>query len=241
MCDWGRGTKKVGIKKRGEIGIDDVWTKPVDQELWQTLVISSAVLMKIDKQTQTDTPDSPGDRLTLILDQIGFKQGRGRVVDFQNYLMERSPKDFKALKYTTVRAWFRGHAPPMRKIDAIIDALQIEFQFQQDISHIKTWWKVGGPCPFSDETSLELASIHQLQEQRSAFQEKLPFIIMSIVTEETGEHFKSLSGSDLVRISDKTTAFAEDFLSPFNVECPDDYLRLFVRHELAGILSSDKD
>lgn len=197
--------------------------------------------MSIDKQTQSNISDSPGDRLNLILDQIGFKQGRGRVVDFQNYLMERFPKEFKELKYTTVRAWFQGHAPPMRKIDAIIDALQLEFEFHHDISHIKTWWKVGGPCPFSDESSVELASIHQLQEKRDAYQEKLSFIIMSIVTEETGEHFKSLSGSDLVRISDKTTAFAEDFLNPFSVECPDDYLRLVVRHELAELLSRDKD
>lgn len=193
--------------------------------------------MNRHKQTQSNTHDSPGDRLNLILDQIGFKQGRGRVIDFQNYLMERFPKEFRTLKYTTVRAWFQGHAPPMRKIDAIIDALQLEFQFHHDISHIKTWWKVGGPCPFNDETSEELASIHQLQQKRRAVQEKLSFIIMSIVTEETGEHFKSLSASDLIHISDKATTFAEDFLNPFTIECPDEYLRLVVRHELSEILN----
>jgi hypothetical protein len=195
--------------------------------------------MDTNKQTQTDTHDSPGDRLSIILDQIGFKQGRGRVIDFQNYLRDRSPKDFKDLKYTTVRAWFQGHAPPMRKIDAVIGALQVEFQFHHDISHIKTWWKVGGPCPFSSETTAEHVSIQQLQQKIRMLKEKLSFIIMSIVTEETGEHFRSLSGSDLIRISDKATSFAEDYLNPFNIECPDEYLRLVVRHELMKILNEN--
>jgi hypothetical protein len=197
--------------------------------------------MSTDKQTQTDTHDSPGDRLSLILDRIGFKQGRGRVIDFQNYLKETSPENFKDLKYTTVRAWFQDHAPPMRKIDAIIDALLVEFPFHHDISHIKTWWKVGGPYPFSDETPAELASFQQLQQKIKSVKEKLPFTIMSIVRDETGKHFKSLSGSDLIHISDKATNLAEDFLNPFNIECPDEYLRLVVRHELTKILNRDTD
>jgi hypothetical protein len=196
--------------------------------------------MSTNKQTQTDTHDYPGDRLSTLLDRIGFKQGRGRILDFQNYLRYTSPKDFKDLKYTTVRAWFQGHAPPMRKIDAVVAALQVEFQFHHDISHIKTWWKVGGPSPFDNEPTAELASIQQLQQKIGVIKEKLSFIIMSIVTEETGEHFKSLSGSDLVRISDKATNFAEDFLNPFMIECPDEYLRLVVRDELAKILDRNE-
>jgi hypothetical protein len=195
--------------------------------------------MSANKQTQTHSYDLPGDRLSTILDQIGFKQGRGRVLDFQNYLRDTSPKDFKDLKYTTVRAWFQNHAPPMRKIDAVIDALQVEFQFNHDISHIKTWWKVGGPCPFDSETIAERASIHQLEQKIGLYKEKLAFIIMSIVTEEAGEHFKSLSGSDLTRISDKVKAFTEDFINPSIIECPDEYLRLVARHELENILKKN--
>jgi signal recognition particle subunit SEC65 len=195
--------------------------------------------MSGNKLKHTDTDNFPGDRLSTILDQIGFKKGRGRVLDFQNYLRDASPKDFKDLKYTTVRAWFQCHAPPMRKIDAVIDALQIEFQFHHDISHIKTWWKVGGPCPFSNETTAVRTSIQQIQQKIELQKEKLMFIIISIVKEETGEHFNSLSGSDLTRIYDKVTSFVEDFLNPSVIECPDEYLRLVARHELERILNED--
>ncbi|MGD8909009.1 MAG: hypothetical protein PVI92_06630 [Chromatiales bacterium] len=194
--------------------------------------------MSTDKQTQSNNHDSPGNRLSLILDQIGFKQGRGRVIDFQTYLKKTSPQFFKDLKYTTVRAWFQDHAPPMRKIDAIFDALLVEFSFQHNISHIKTWWKAGGPYPFCDEIPAELMSLHR---KINAVKEKLPLTVMSIVREETGEHFKALSGSDLIHISDKTANFAEDFLNPFSIECPDEYLRLVVRYELTEILNKDTD
>jgi signal recognition particle subunit SEC65 len=194
--------------------------------------------MNISKQTETNTNtyDSPGSRLSHILDQIGFKQGRGRVIDFQNYLREKKPEDFESLKYSTVRAWFQDHAPPMNKIDIIIEALQVKYQFQNDVSHIKTWWKAGGFYPFVDKASMKSSSLHELQKKIAAVKEKLPFVIMSIITEETGDHFKSLSGSDLISISDKVTGFAEGFLDPFTIDCPDEYLRFVVRQELSKVL-----
>jgi hypothetical protein len=126
----------------------------------------------------------------------------------------------------------------MRKIDSIIDALLVEFKFHHDISHIKTWWKVGGSCPFDNETAAGLPSMHELQQKISEAKEKLPFIIMSIVTEETGDQFKTLSGSDLIHISDKAASFADDFLNPFHIDCPSEYIRLVVRHELMDVLNN---
>jgi hypothetical protein len=194
--------------------------------------------MKTNKQKIPGAYNTPGDRLSHILDQIGFKQGRGRVIDFQNYLTRTSPKYFKDLKYTTVRAWFQDHAPPMRKIDNIFETLQIDYRFQHDVSHIKTWWKAGGFYPFFDKTSTNHPSILELLEKAAIAKEKLPFIIMSIVTDETGELFKSLSGSELIRISDKAACFAENFLDPLNLDCPDEYLRIIIRHELQRVMNS---
>jgi hypothetical protein len=194
--------------------------------------------MKFNTQNKTDTYNNPGDRLAHILDQIGFKQGRGRVIDFQNYLTRTSPKQFKDLKYTTVRAWFQDHAPPMHKIDVIIETLQTNYSFQHDVSHIKTWWKAGGFYPFSDNGSPNHPTILELMERAAIIKEKLPFIIMAIITEETGELFKSLTGSELVKISDKTTYFAESFLDPLNMECTDEYLRAIIRYELKKVMNS---
>lgn len=194
--------------------------------------------MKTINQKSIELYNTPGDRLSHILDQIDFKKGRGRVIDFQNYLTKTSPNDFSGLKYTTVRSWFRGHAPPMRKIDAIIDTLKINYRFHHDASHIKTWWKAGGFYPFYDTPPANHPTIREIIDKIAIIKEKLPFIIMSIINEETGEIFKSLSGSELIRISDKASKFAENFLDPLNIDCPDEYLRLIVKHELKRIMDS---
>lgn len=199
---------------------------------------SRAMEMDIINQESTSAYNTAGERLSHILDQIGFKQGRGRVIDFQHYLTDTSPKHFKHLKYTTVRAWFQDHAPPMRKIDAIIDALQVNYHFNHDLSHIKTWWKAGGYYPFYDKTPHNHPSIHELVEKISTVKEKLPFLIMSIVTDETGELFKTLSGSELIHISDKAIGFMEHFMDPLMIECPDEYIRLVVRNEVKKVLNS---
>jgi hypothetical protein len=194
--------------------------------------------MKTNNQKNINLYKTPGERLSHILDQIGFKSGRGRVTDFQGYLVNTSPKHFKDLKYSTVRAWFRDHAPPMRKIDTIIEALQINFRFQHDVSHIKTWWKAGGFYPFFDTPPTSQPTIRELLDKINIIKEKLPFIIMSIINEETGDSFKSLSGSELIRISDKASNFADNFLDPLNIDCPDEYIRLIVKHELNRVMSS---
>jgi hypothetical protein len=194
--------------------------------------------MKSNNQKNTETYNTPGNRLSHILDQIGFKQGRGRVIDFQNYLTGTSPKYFKDLKYTTVRAWFQDHAPPMRKIDVIIETLQVNYHFQHDVSHIKTWWKAGGIYPFSHKTHSYHPSILELMEKANLLKQKIPFLIMSIVNEESGELFKSLSGNDLIRIFDKTSCFAENYIDPLNMGCPDEYLRVIVRHELDRVMKT---
>jgi hypothetical protein len=194
--------------------------------------------MKSAGKRTTNIYRTPGDRLSHILDKIGFKQGRGRVSDFQNYLTTTSPKYFKHLKYTTVRAWFQDHAPPMRKIDTIVETLQVNYKFLHDVSHIKTWWKAGGYYPFIDDTPDNHPSIVEIINKADAAKEKHPYMIMAIVTEEAGELFKSLTGGELIRISDKAACFADNYVDPLNIDCPEEYLRIIIKHELEKIANT---
>lgn len=171
-----------------------------------------------------------GERLSHILDQIGFKHGRGRIQDFQAYLIDRKPESFSDLKYTTVRSWFHDSAPPMKKINIIIDALQEFYLFKNDISQIKSWWKLGGYYPFSHDSKPT-----DVNESKSLGEQKLQFIVMSMVTEEAGHDFNSLSGEQLIQIKEKAIQLAKDFVDPFITECPVEYMRIAVRDEISQI------
>lgn len=105
----------------------------------------------VSKEEAKDRFSITGARLNHILDNIGFKQGRGRVKELQIYLQEHAPEIFGELKYTTVRSWFQNHLPHMRKIDFIIETLQKNYEFNNDVEPIKSWWKVGGYYPFNRE------------------------------------------------------------------------------------------
>ena len=183
--------------------------------------------------------ESPGDRLNHLLDQIGFRQGRGRVTDLQSYLAEKSPDLFSDLKYTTVRSWFQEHAPPMVKVDAIIQALQKEYTFHHDISQIKAWWKIGGFYPFTDQSAGPKPDIDELKRDFEKHEEKLQYIIMALVAEETGECFHSLSIEDLLRLKEKAVLLAREYADPFKMECPSKYLRLVIKDEFR-IMQHDK-
>ena len=174
--------------------------------------------------------ETTGNRLSHILNQIGFKHGRGRIQDLQSYLIDIKPEIFSDLKYTTVRSWFHDSAPPMKKVDVIIEALQNDYLFQNDISQIKTWWKVGGYYPFSHDSKPTA-----LEPSNSINEQKLQFIVMSIVTEETGKEFNELSGDELTQIKEKALQLVKDFIDPFVTVCPNEYMRMAVRDEMSQI------
>lgn len=171
--------------------------------------------------------DSPGDRLNYLLDQIGFISGRGRVVAFQNYLIENAADMFEDLKYTTVRSWFQEHAPPMRKIDSIIEALQLNYPFDVDKTSLKTWWKLGGEPPFATNNPKD-----GLDKE---FVEKLEFVVMSFIIEEAGESFSRLDTSELIHIKNSMVSFAKDYANPSKTKCPDDVMRCLIKSELSKI------
>lgn len=196
--------------------------------------------MDTNSQAEYEPYNSPGDRLSHILDQIGFKQGRGRVRDFQSYLTDSRPDFFSDLKYTTVRSWFQESAPPMLKIDAIISALQESYSFNHNIPQIKTWWKVGGYYPFIDAGGEASPTIHDLQKKNEANREKAQFIVMSLVTEVAGDSFSHLTGEELVQLKDSAVRMNDDFADPFKTDCPSEYLKIAIQNELESIISNKK-
>lgn len=187
---------------------------------------------KIEYQSYT----TAGERLSHILDQVRFKKGRGRVKNFHLYLMAQQPSFFGELKYTTVRSWFQDSAPQMSKIDVIISLLQQSYAFHHNISYIKTWWKVGGLYPFVDMLDNATPTLLDLKQDISDNIEKTHFVIISLVTEITNDYFKSLTSKDLVRIKDKAVKLVNDFSDPFKTECPSEYIKLTIKHELLKIL-----
>jgi hypothetical protein len=185
--------------------------------------------------------DSPGERFNHLLDLIGFKQGRGRVSDLQSYLAEHAPSDFSEIKYTTARSWFLESAPQMRKIDAIIEALQSVYTLNGDLSQIKTWWKLGGLYPFTeDEPLISDPEFVALKAEVEAHNEKLDFVITSLVSDYSKDHFNDLSGKELNAIKDKVLKFAKDYSDPFKIDCPTHVLSLIAKKELSSILNSKK-
>lgn len=188
--------------------------------------------MNTDNLEHTELYATAGERLSHILDLIGFKDGRGRVTTFQAYLIEHQPEAFADLKYTTVRSWFQEHAPPMRKMDSIFNAISKEHVLHHDISQIKIWWKAGGYYPFVDVFNDSKPSLISLQNIVKENQEKLQFIVMSLVTEETGELFNSLTSEDLISIKESALRLATDFADPLKTECPKEYLRIMINGRL---------
>ena len=91
--------------------------------------------------------NSTGERLSHILDELGFKSGRGRIPEFQKFLAGQQDSGFDDIKYSTVRSWFGTQSPPMKRVSTIIDLLLSAFEFNHpvDTEQVKIWWKLGGP------------------------------------------------------------------------------------------------
>jgi len=193
---------------------------------------------QIEYEADTESFAESGQRLNHLLDQIGFKEERGRVAYFQKYLIERKPETFAGLNYNTVRSWFKNSSPSMVKIDVIISALQESYSFNHNIPQIKTWWKVGGYYPFIDDAGAASPTIHDLQKKNEENREKAQFIVMSLVTEVAGDSFSSLTGEELVQLKDSAVKMNDDFADPFKTDCPSEYLKIAIQNELESIIKN---
>jgi hypothetical protein len=183
--------------------------------------------MSIEETNENVEFETPGARLNHLLTKIGFKEGRGRVADFHQYLIDTKPNDFADLKYTTVRSWFADHSPVMRKITVIIESLKENYNFNYNQISLKTWWKVGGQYPFK-------SSVVEVEKTKNN-NEKITFYISSLVTEECGPKFEKFSAQELTWLRDIAIKLAIDFADPFKTECPVEYLRLIIRDGIARL------
>lgn len=165
----------------------------------------------------------PGQRLTHLLDCVGFLQGRGRTKFLHELLIANTKYDFSQLKYSTVRSWFHQHAPTMRKVNAVIDILNEHYVFNEDAEQIAVWWKVGGYNPY-------FSSVQNIPS------EELDFMITALIAEEAKALNVAIKVSELLLVKEKVIKICQDFGNPNSKECPDQYKKLLIR----GILYSPK-
>ncbi len=181
--------------------------------------------MKRELSVKGNTFDTPGDRLREILDKVEFDkfQDRGRVLKFHEYLMENNPAEFGDMKYSTCRAWFSNNAPTMKKIDIVFETLLMNYEFNHNISHIKTWWKAGGYYPFDNFSISQADRVDVLDKKR------LEFLVMGILYEQMDKDVENVDTDKLLEIKEQTIQFANDFCNPNVNVCNVATLTRFIR------------
>lgn len=177
--------------------------------------------------------DSPGSRLSHLLDRIGFKEQRGKMQDFYQYLRHEDPENFGDLSYSTVRGWFSLYSPSIKKIAFIVDALKQNYQIPCDEKHLKTWWKLGGIYPFYLPEAESTEELETLEPESKEAQNKLLYQIMRLISEEDGSHQQSLTREEILSVLEATTDFARDFADPKQTLAPQHYLRAIIRDQIA--------
>jgi len=147
-----------------------------------------------------------GDRLSKILDVIGFPEGHGRMIKFLDYLSHHNPSAFEGLSYSTVKGWFSDRAPGMNRIDEVFEALKEEYSFPGDERLIKSWWKLGGFFPFTEERSSTTLSV------------KLQIQLGNIIAAALGNSFNTASPEAIEAIQKEVLRVVSDYSDPEKVE-----------------------
>jgi hypothetical protein len=185
------------------------------------------------EQEEVQSFDSPGSRLSHLLDRIGFKEQRGKMQDFYQYLRDKDPENFGDLSYSTVRGWFSLYSPSIKKIAFIVDALKQNYRIPCDEKHLKTWWKLGGIYPFYLPEAESAEELESLEPESKEAQNKLLYQIMRLISEEDGSHQHSLTREEILSVLEATTDFARDFADPKQTLAPQNYLRAIIRDQIA--------
>lgn len=185
------------------------------------------------EQEEVQSFDSPGSRLSHLLDWIGFKEQRGKMQDFYQYLRDKDPENFGDLSYSTVRGWFSLYSPSIKKIAFIVDALKQNYQIPCDEKHLKTWWKLGGIYPFYLPEAESTEELETLEPESKEAQNKLLYQIMRLISEEDDSHQHSLTREEILSVLEATTDFARDFADPKQTLAPQHYLRAIIRDQIA--------
>lgn len=176
--------------------------------------------MEADVSLEPKVFESPGRRLSHILDVLGFHTGRGRVKAFHKFLSE-SDSGFEELKYPAVRSWFQDSSPPINKMELIVDVLISHYSLDLDAKLVVNWWKLGGLYPFKDSRHLPAADLT-----------KSEFLLMSVITDVVGRDFDAMTSEQLVVIKKRALRFMELFSDPRVTDCPKDFLIAIVKNEV---------
>lgn len=163
-----------------------------------------------ERDTLQEKFGTPGKRLSHLLDVVGFKQGRGRVTAFFQYLKDTNSTTFGDLKYSTVRSWFHEHTPPAAKMDAVIDALQETYTFDKNnLSHIKTWWRAGGIYPIKEKVEFKENLVGLIKDVDSVYVGQVRLLIYQ-TSAEIGINLVNDMDSEIIKtIFKKVEALCE--------------------------------
>lgn len=198
----------------------------------ETAKIASKKMVTME-QDEVESFDSPGSRLSHLLKRIGFKEQRGKMQDFYQYLRDKDPENFGDLSYSTVRGWFSLYSPSMKKIGFIVDALKQTYRIPCDEKHLKTWWKLGGVYPFYASESVGMSEQESVDLDDEETRNKLRYQIMRLITEEDGTLSQSLTQEEILSILGATVGFARDYADPAQSSPHQQYLRAIIRDQIA--------
>ena len=183
------------------------------------------------KESQTlNNSEKPGLRLNVILDHAGYQRGRGRIQMFHKFLTENLKEELGEISYSTIQSWFNQAAPPMTKINPVIDKLNESACIDEDITKVKLWWKMGGESPFTKSPLTK----QKFTRQQSA---KVDIETNYYIRQYCGDDFDQFDAVQLTAIIDKVNQLAEDFANPDLVDAPKDLLRLMVMEEVRKLKS----
>jgi len=163
------------------------------------------------------TYETKGERLSHILDMIGFKQGHGRITELHNHLLNKRLESLSELKYMTVKSWFGDSCPPMKKIKQIINALDEDYAFNKGINldQVMGWWKVGGYYPFSEVSDVKPADnesglVNTIKKVDSIFVGQVHLLIYQTASELNINLITEIKRNTLEHIFDKVVTYCQE-------------------------------
>ncbi|EIF42836.1 hypothetical protein DOK_11666 [gamma proteobacterium BDW918] len=137
---------------------------------------------------------------------MGFPEGHGRMIKLLEYLSQNNPAAFEGLSYSTVKGWFNDRAPGMTKIDDVFEALSHEYSIAGDQRLIKSWWKLGGFYPFTED------------RVESGLSAKLQIQLGNIIAEALGSELHSASPDTIEGIQSEVVRIVTAFTDPDTTE-----------------------
>jgi len=147
-----------------------------------------------------------GQRLSHLLDVIGFPSGHGRVNCFHNHLKTNCPHKFGDISYSTVRAWFGNNSPPLEKLIEVLTCIDKSFSIPIEVGLAASWIKAGGINPLESGV---VATDKTIEEDIDFKRIGQTYIKVLSVAEKLGVNIEGLENNP----SNKITKSVLEFMS----------------------------